>query len=87
MIKTKDRADKEKKRKKILRKQGKEEEGLYLGGGWGLVTGIFFFCLQVDGPISGGGEWGVGVIARFYGVQVRQCKALSSSMLELLLLN
>ena len=25
------------------------------GGGGGLIAGISFFCLQVDGPITGGG--------------------------------
>ena len=57
MIKTKDRADKEKKRKKILRKQGKEEEGLYLGGGLGACNRDIFF-------LSAGGwayKWRGGV--------------------------
>ena len=26
-----------------------------ISGGWGLIIGCIFFCLQVDGPISRGG--------------------------------
>ena len=43
-----------------IKETGKTRGGLYLGGGGGgLITGCIF-CLQVDGPIAGGG----GVVSR-----------------------
>ena len=46
-----------------------------VGVGWGHITGIFFFRLQVDGPITGEGGGGGGLktgILRYFFLKQHQ---------------